>query len=287
MISLTCRAYAKINLTLDVGARRPDGYHDIRSVMQTIALHDILTVTGRPETPGVCLQVLGEEAEDVPADETNLVYRAAVLLAGRESGLHIRLHKRIPSQAGLGGGSSDAAATLRAVNALFGLGLSLRHLSEIGAALGADVPFFLTGGTALVEGLGEIITPLPPLAPPWPLIIVKPPVGVSTSAAYTALDAAFDRVPGTATKAWLHGEQRLSNDFEAIALRDYPQIASVHAALHQTAESGESFMPLLCGSGAAVFCRAATPEAAMQMAEQIQAANSGSAWVTMTQGAIE
>ena len=193
MKSVTRRAYAKINLTLDVGTRRADGYHEIRSVMQTVALHDTLTVTATPEAPGIHLEVQGEEAAGVPADQTNLVHQAAVrlqkiaaarqTLTGGQCSLHITLHKRIPSQAGLGGGSSDAAAAMLAVNALFGLSLTPRRLSEIGAALGADVPFFLTGGTALAEGLGEKIIPLPPLVPDWPLVVVKPRVGVSTAAA--------------------------------------------------------------------------------------------------------
>ncbi len=146
MTSITRKAYAKINLTLDVGPRRPDGYHDIASIMQTIALHDTLTVTPTPNVPGVRLEVTGEAAEGVPADDTNLVYRAAVSLWQNTAapGVHITLHKEIPSQAGLGGGSSDAAATLKAVNDLFGLSLSLQQLTEIGSALGADVPFFLS-----------------------------------------------------------------------------------------------------------------------------------------------
>ena len=128
MTSITRRAYAKINLTLDVGLRRPDGYHDIRSIMQTIALHDTLTVTRTPNQPGVVLEVTGDEAEGVPADASNLVHQAAVrlqktiaargMLAADQSGLHLRLEKCIPSQAGLGGGSSDAAAALLAVSSL-------------------------------------------------------------------------------------------------------------------------------------------------------------------------
>ena len=285
MTSLTYRACAKINLTLDVGARRPDGYHDIRSVMQTIALHDTLTVT-HTETPGIRLEVTGEEAVGIPADAFNLVHRAATVLAGSH-GLHICLNKRIPSQAGMGGGSSDAAAALRAVNDLLGRGLSPTRLAEIGSTLGADVPFFLSGGTALVEGLGEIVTPLPPLAPLWPLVIVKPPVGVSTAAAYAALDAAQGRVPGTATAEWLEGRQRLSNDFEATVLHDYPPIAALHAILYETAESRECFTPLLCGSGAAIFCRTSTMQDAMRRADQMKAVGWGNVWVTTTQKEIE
>ena len=293
MNAVTRPAHAKINLTLDVGSRRPDGYHDIRSVMQTLALHDTVSVA-LASAPGVSLTVTGEEAGGVPADDTNLVHKAAVrlqkiaaargILAGNRSGLEIGLHKRIPSQAGLGGGSSDAAATLQAVSALFGLGLSKARLAEIGAALGADVPFFLTGGTALAEGLGERVTPLPPLDPSWPLVIVKPNADVSTAAAYAALDAVPNRRFGDATERRLNGGQALSNDFEAVILPLYPEVASAYALLSQTAEVGESFTPLLCGSGAALFLRASSLEAAETIAAQVRAAGIGKIWVTETLG---
>ncbi len=301
MNSITLPAYAKINLTLDVGPRRPDGFHDIRSVMQTIALHDTLTVTAVPERPGVHLEVTGEEAGGVLADETNLVHKAAVrgqkiaaarsILSGNHSGLHIRLHKRIPSQAGLGGGSSDAAATLLAVSSLFGLALPPARLGEIGASLGADVPFFLAGGVALAEGLGEKITPLSSAAPPWPLVVVKPGVGVSTAAAYAALDAVPGRKMGQATPRWLNGQQvpfqDFENDFEAVILPAYPEVAAAHLVLSQTAEGEESFKPLLCGSGSALFLRTSSQAAAQQIAAQVTAAGIGEVWVTHTIGAYE
>jgi len=288
MNSLTCLAHAKINLTLDVGPRRADGYHEIRSVMQTVALHDTLTVTRSPKQ-GVQLEVAGDQAAGVPTDSANLVHQAAsrllTRLTGPSDGLHLLLHKRIPSQAGLGGGSSDAAATLRAVNALLGLHLPRQTLAEIGATLGADVAFFLSGGTALARGRGENVTSLLPLTPPWPLVIVKPPVGVSTAAAYAALDAEAGRVPGTATDDWLAGTRRLSNDFEATVQRDYPAIAQIYQSFHQTEVSGESFKPLLCGSGAAVFCRMPTREAAQGTARRIRAEKLGDVWETTTQEA--
>ena len=297
MTSLTQNAYAKINLTLDVGPRRADGYHNISSIMQTIALHDTLTLAQTSDTPGVHLEVTGGESGGVPADESNLVHRAAVrlqkvasargVIPGGQSGLHVLLHKRIPSQAGLGGGSSDAAATLLAVNDLFGLALSLSRLAEIGAALGADVPFFLTGGTALVRGIGERVTPLPPVSPPWMLVVVKPPVGVSTVAAYAALDALPGRVPGSATEAWLNNESYLGNDFGAVVSPAYPEIAAAYALLSQTDGTEKSFKPLLCGSGAAIFRRVASAAEAHRLAEHITAADAGKVWITTTQGANE
>lgn len=297
MTSLIRNAHAKINLTLDVGARRPDGYHDIASIMQTIALHDTLTFTLTPDAPGVRLQVTGDEGVGVPADESNLVHRAAVRLQkvaaprgstlGNQSGLHILLHKRIPSQAGMGGGSSDAAATLLAANDLLGLALPLTRLAEIGAALGADVPFFLTGGTAIVQGIGEQVTVLPPLDPPWFLIVVKPPASVSTAAAYGALDALPGRVPGSATAAWLGGSEASANDFEQVILPAYPEVAAAHALLSQTDGARESFRPLLCGSGAAVFKRTQSAAEARRLFELIAEAGAGRVWITTTQEASE
>ena len=297
MSGLTRRAYAKINLTLDVGARRADGYHDIHSIMQTIALHDTLTVTRTAGVPGVRLEVAGEGSGAVPADESNLVHRAAVRLQkaaaargsvpGNQSGLHILLHKRIPSQAGLGGGSSDAAATLLAVNEVLGLALSRSRLAEIGAALGADVPFFLTGGTALVEGLGERVSALPPLSPSWFLVVVKPPVGVSTAAAYAALDALPGRMPGSATERWLRGERHPANDFEQVIFSACPEVAAAHALLRQTDGAGESFSPLLCGSGSCLFRRVLTAEEGLHLAGRVENAGLGRCWVTTTVGAGE
>ena len=295
--SQTVIARAKINLTLDVGARRPDGYHDIRSLMQTIALHDTLTLTRTPEVPGITLTVSGDEAEGVPANESNLVHRAAVrlqkiaaargLVPGDQSGLHVALTKRIPVQAGLGGGSSDAAAVLLGLNQLLGLGLSPARLAEVGAALGADVPFFLVGGLALAEGLGEQITPLPPLGPPWPLVVIKPPVGVSTAAAYAALDAEAGRQPGTATAVWLSGDRRVANDFEAVVLPAYPAVRAAYHLLSETAQTTESFRPLLCGSGAALFCRQPSVADAERLAAKVRAAGAGRVWVTETVGGWE
>jgi len=297
MTSLTRNAYAKINLTLDVGARRPDGYHDISSVMQTIALHDTLTLTLTPDAPGVRLEVTGDEGAGVPADESNLVHQAAVRLQkvaaargsalGDRSGIHILLHKRIPSQAGLGGGSSDAAATLLAVNDLLGLALPLSRLAEIGTALGADVPFFLTGGTALVQGVGERVTALPPLDPPWLLVVVKPPIGVSTAAAYDALDASPGRVPGSATASWLRGDEHPANDFEQVIFPAYPEVAAACASLRQTDGAKESFSPLLCGSGAAIFKRVSDAAEARRLFELVTEAGAGRGWITAIQEASE
>lgn len=293
---ITQRACAKINLTLDVLGKRPDGCHDIRSIMQTIALQDTLVVTPTPDIPGVRLLVEGDEAESVPADERNIVHKAAVRLqkiaAARaamppqRSGLHIVLTKRIPSEAGLGGGSSDAAAALRALDVLFDLRLSPTRLAEIAAGLGADVPFFLSGGTALVEGMGERVTPLSPLQSPGPLVIVKPAIGMPTGAAYAALDALPSRTPGTATDAWLAArpasETRTANDFELVVLAALPPVRRAYDLLLQTTGSREGFTPRLCGSGSALFCRLPDDTAAQEVARTMQAAAAGKVWITRT-----
>jgi 4-diphosphocytidyl-2-C-methyl-D-erythritol kinase len=305
MTSLTVPAYAKINLTLDVLARRPDGYHDIRSIIQTLTLHDTLTITHTPDAPGVRLEVSGVEAGGVPSDASNIVHRAAVrlqktaaardILPGSRSGLHIALTKRIPSQAGLGGGSSDAAAALTAIDRLLGLGLSRQRLTEIGAALGADVPFFLTGGTARVEGLGEQITPLPPFGSDLWCLVVKPPVGVSTAAAYAALDADPERMPGRATEEWAatrSPKQRLplGNDFQQAVLAAYPQIAVAYDAIasglsHSPIPGGNG--PLLSGSGSALFALTANDEVAYWLADYVLGARAGKVWVTRLQDRTE
>ena len=292
MTFVTRYAYAKINLTLDVGPRRADGYHDIRSVMQTLALHDTLTVTRTPERPGVVLEVSGDEADGIPTDASNLVFQAAVrlqksaaargTLTAEQSGLHIALEKRIPSQAGMGGGSSDAASALLTVDTVLDLHLPPHRLTALAAALGADVPFFLHGRTALAEGLGERVTPLPPLAP-FALVLVKPPVGVSTALAYGALDALTGREMDTATEQWLAGGTRFANDFERVILPAYPEVARAYAVLTWTDETGESFSPRLCGSGAALFCRASSEAAARRLAARAQAHGIGKVWVTQTQ----
>ncbi len=163
-------APAKINWTLEVLGKRPDGYHEIRSVMQTIDLCDEVSVERAGD---LCLEVTGNHE----ASEGDLALKAARSLAekaGRKLPVLIRVEKRIPVAAGLGGGSSDAAATLRLLNRYRGVGLSIEELSDVGAKLGSDVPFFLRGGSALVEGRGERVTPLPDIPQTWLVLLVPP-----------------------------------------------------------------------------------------------------------------
>jgi 4-diphosphocytidyl-2-C-methyl-D-erythritol kinase len=170
MASLVLSCPAKINLTLEVLGRDPDGYHRIASVMQAISLVDTLTLEPAPGLELTCSDATLQGPD-------NLVLRAARLLqaqSGCRQGARLHLEKRIPTAAGLGGGSSDAAAALLGLNRLWGLGLPLEGLVEIAVALGSDVPFFLYGGTALVEGRGERVTPLPSPPTAW-LVLLRPP----------------------------------------------------------------------------------------------------------------
>lgn len=187
MPTLEVQAYAKLNLTLDVLGKRPDGYHDLRMVMQTVSLCDEVTVetgTGAPLRMSSNLGFL-------PTNEKNLAAAAALHLLEQTGadcgGLAIDLHKSIPVCAGLAGGSADAAAVLRALNALLGLGLSAQRLAEIGGAVGSDVPYCVAGGTALAEGRGEVLTPLPPL-PDCYIVLCKPAFSIATPELFARVD---------------------------------------------------------------------------------------------------
>ena len=182
-MALILPAYAKLNLTLDVVGRRPNGYHDVDSVMQTISLHDLVLVE---RTDCRVFEVVGPAIEG-----ENLVLKAARELeghTGRALPFTIRLFKRIPMGAGLGGGSADAAAFLKAAILLYALKLTPDELIEIATAVGQDVPFLLAGGTARATGLGSTLSPLPPVPSSWRFLVVSPPIEISTRAVYEAVD---------------------------------------------------------------------------------------------------
>ncbi|MGC8666643.1 MAG: 4-(cytidine 5'-diphospho)-2-C-methyl-D-erythritol kinase [Chthonomonadales bacterium] len=256
MRRLTVPSYAKVNFTLDVLSRRPDGYHNIASVMQTVSLADCLELE-EVEEPGVRLQC---DAPGIPHDDTNLACRAAAAAlrkSGSGRGVLIRLIKRIPVQAGLGGGSSNAAAALRGVNQLLDLGLTTEELAELASDLGSDVPFFLTGGTASVRGRGDRVTALPDAPQLW-FIIAMPAVHVSTQRAYQALDALPHRVSARSTRSMealvaardlQRIASRMTNDFEQVVLAEEPAVAvAMDDLLMARARNAR-----LCGSGSAVF----------------------------------
>ena len=187
-------AYAKINIGLDVTGRRDDGYHSVRMVMQTVGLSDTLEFTRTGDD-----RITVESNVNLGLPEDNLIYKAIDLIRreyGIRDGINVRLTKRIPLSAGLAGGSSDCAASLRAMNSMFRLDIDEETLARYGLSLGADVPYCLLGGTALAEGIGEILTPLPPLPPAGhvKVLLVKPNIGISTKAVYHAFDSVKDPV---------------------------------------------------------------------------------------------
>lgn len=185
--SIKIKAPAKINLSLDVTGRRPNGYHDLRMIMQTVDICDELTITQLPEDE-IRLTINKELPDRIPP-EKNLVWRGAQLLREHcqiREGFAIHLEKNIPAAAGLAGGSSDCAAVLLGINELCHLGLSIQELCELGVTLGADIPFCIRKGTMLAEGIGERLTRLPALTPLWALLI-KPDISVSTGYVYTHL----------------------------------------------------------------------------------------------------
>lgn len=184
---ITRKAYAKINLSLDVTGRRPNGYHDVDMVMQAIGLHDVLTF----EKSEGEIQIQCTNQPALSCGEDNLIYKAVKKLqekCGFSGGVKIQLEKNIPMAAGMAGGSTDCAATLLAVNELYELGLSIQELCEVGVTLGADVPYCILGGTARARGIGEILECKPCNVNPI-LVLVKPVEGVSTKVIYSALDA--------------------------------------------------------------------------------------------------
>jgi 4-diphosphocytidyl-2-C-methyl-D-erythritol kinase len=253
--SFTVHAHAKVNLDLRVLGVRPDGFHELRTVFQGIELHDTLLCreqrgpfTLKCRTPGV------------PLDERNLIWRAAAALwtaLGRDGAprdVVIRVDKRIPLEAGLGGGSSDAAAALVALGRMWG-GAPVTLLRDVGASIGADVPFFLSGGTALGLGRGEEIYPLVDL-PPHFVVIVRPPFGVSTAEAYGWYDD--DRASGQRDEnrelqqlpvPWPSRAAQMINDLEPPVIRRHHEIAGFKAQLRELGATAAA----MSGSGSAVF----------------------------------
>ncbi|MBN2108371.1 MAG: 4-(cytidine 5'-diphospho)-2-C-methyl-D-erythritol kinase [Deltaproteobacteria bacterium] len=255
MESLVIKAPAKVNLCLKIIKKRPDGYHEISTIFQKIGLFDELTLE-KSAVPGICLTVNNPA---VPSDCTNLVYRAAELLMRRREGvwgINIKLHKRIPAGAGLGGGSSDAAAALQGLNRLFDLGLSLHDLQQHAISLGADVPFFLSPWpTASADGIGEILQQVNLRTELW-FIIVFPRFSISTAWAYATyskdiiltnqqknsiLPNSIDDLAQVLTL--------LHNDFEQVVIPRHPEIAAIQKSLIQAGAEGA----LLSGSGSSVF----------------------------------
>lgn len=252
----TLPAFAKINLVLRVLGRRPDGLHEVRTILQTITLHDLLTFEPVADEQ---LELSCSEP-GIPGDESNLVYKAALALRERygvRRGARVTLEKRIPAQGGLGGGSSDAAVALVGLARLWEIEADKTELAKLGARLGADVPFFLTGGTASGTGTGADIEPLED-AQRQHLVVVTPGAKVSTAEAYKALNArALTKAESPITLSVSRDEasfagplsEVMCNDFEAVVLRLQPEIARARVALN---EAGAR-RAMLSGSGSSVF----------------------------------
>lgn len=253
--TLQLKAYAKINLGLDVVRKREDGYHEVRMIMQTVKLFDKLT-----------FRVLEEDAIRLktnlgflPADENNLVYKAVKLLKDTyhvTKGMEIDLFKCIPVAAGMAGGSTDCAAALVGASRLFGLSLDRQELMELGVKLGADVPYCVLRGTALSEGIGEVLTPLPPI-PDCSILIAKPPISVSTKFVYEHLDAKglsehpdIDGMVDAIKSGSLSGiTSRMENVLETVTIPAYPVIEEIKDCMK---EQG-AMNALMSGSGPTVF----------------------------------
>ncbi len=254
-VYLMIKAPAKINLTLDVLAKRPDGYHEIEMVMTTIDLADRLTIYPREEDK----ITLDCNVSYLPLDERNHVYQAARLVKERfgiKRGVHIYIDKQIPIAAGLAGGSSDAAATIKGLNRLWNLNMSMAEMAELGSHIGSDVSFCVYGGTALARGRGEKIEPLPCLPPCW-VILAKPPIGVSTAEVYGALrveELKERRKSSEMIAAIRQGDfvgvcRALNNHLEAVTLKMHPQVRQIKERMYRFGADGV----LMSGSGPTVF----------------------------------
>lgn len=269
---LIVRAHAKINLDLRVVGTRADGFHELRTVFQAIALHDRITLEPRPGPFAIVCAAPG-----VPLDGSNLISRAAAALwrsLGREGapeGVEVRLEKCIPLQAGLGGGSADAAAALVALARLWGAPSGTMQLHDVAATLGADVPFFLSGGTALGLGRGDEIYPLADLARHW-IVLLVPGFGVSSGDAYRWYDEERERdrppnppepqhVPGP----WPSRAAQMINDLESAIARHHPEIDQMKSALRRAG----ALAAAMSGSGSAVFGLFQSPRDARAAVERL------------------
>ena len=255
MDSTWINAPAKINLGLDVVRRREDGYHEVKMIMQSIRLFDRLTLK-KTRTPGISLTT---NLHFLPVNEDNLVYKSARLLMeefGITEGLSIFLDKRIPVAAGMAGGSTDAAYTLIGINELFKLGLSKDELMKRGVKIGADVPYCIMGGTALSEGIGEILSPVSGM-PNCNILIAKPPIDVSTKFVYENLHAnELKRHPDIdGLKSYIEASDiysianKMENVLETVTVKEYPIIEEIKTYMKQNG----ALNSIMSGSGPTVF----------------------------------
>lgn len=255
MEELNLRAYAKVNLGLDVVRKREDGYHEVSMIMQTVKLFDRLHFEKQQEDT----IELTTNLKFLPVDENNLVYKVARQLKEEfqiKEGVRIHLDKHIPVAAGMAGGSSDCAAALFGMNRMFGLNLSRKELMERGVKLGADVPYCIMRGTALSEGIGEILTPLPPM-PDCYIVIAKPPISVSTKYVYEHLDLPnLEHHPNISAmiEALKNHDLKgitatMENVLETVTIHEYPVIKDIKTMMLEAGAENA----LMSGSGPTVF----------------------------------
>lgn len=253
--SITRKAYAKVNLALDVIRRRDDGYHEVRMIMQTVGLHDTLTFT-KCEKSGITITT---DKAELPVDESNLIYKAAKLIMEThsiEQGVKIELQKKIPMAAGMAGGSTDAAAVFHGMNEMFELGMTEDEMCTLGVKIGADVPYCIQGGTALAEGIGEILTKIKE-APSCFVLIAKPDVDVSTKYVYENLHVNdlsrhpnIDRIKAAIEAGDLYEmAECMENVLETVTVKAYPVIEEIKRFMK---EQG-ALKALMSGSGPTVF----------------------------------
>lgn len=272
MEKIRINAMAKINLGLDVLRRRENGYHDVKMIMQTVNIYDTLDFVKKDE-PEIVVKV---DAMELPTDENNLIYKATKLLydkCGMDKGVEITLTKRIPIAAGMAGGSTDAAAALVGINRLFELGLSMEELKQIGVKIGADVPYCIEGGTALSEGIGEILTKLPD-APDCFVVVAKPEISVSTKYVYENLHANelkyhpdIDGMTDAIRQGDLDGVcKRMENVLETVTETKYPVISQIKKLLKDAGAENS----LMSGSGPTVFAIFKEEETAKMALEKVR-----------------
>lgn len=272
MNKIVINAMAKINLGLDVLRRRENGYHDVKMIMQTVNIYDTLEFEKREDSQ-IIIKV---DAMELPTDENNLIYKATKLLFEKrdvKEGVEITLTKRIPIAAGMAGGSTDAAAALVGINRLFDLGFSMEELKEVGVKIGADVPYCIEGGTALSEGIGEILTKLPD-APDCYVVVAKPEISVSTKYVYENLHANelkyhpdIDGMVEAIHNRDLDGVcKRMENVLETVTETKYPVISQLKQMLLEAGAENS----LMSGSGPTVFAIFKEEEKAKEALKKVE-----------------
>lgn len=251
MNEITLKAYAKINLCLDVTGKRDDGYHLLETVMHSVSIHDIVTIK-KNDSDGISVSC---SDGDIPCNEKNIAYKCAAAFfdkTGISGGVHIHIDKHIPSQAGMGGGSADGAAVLKGLNRLFDAGLAVELLCDMGAALGADIPFCIVGGCAYCTGIGEIMEPLPPMS--GKLLIAKGNEGISTPQAFGRIDDEKVRLDlGNVKKTF--SEQRSYSEIAPLCQNLFEKVTDCREVMNikNTMLENGAVCSCMTGSGSAVF----------------------------------